>query len=541
MQENYNVGIYCRLSREDERSGESVSVENQRIMLERYVHEQGWTLYSTYCDDGVSGTTFDRPGFNQLIADATAGRINLVLCKDLSRLGRDYIEAGKYTDVVFPSLGCRFIALNDGVDTIHKNNEMLVILKNVMNDLYARDTSNKIRAVKQSTFKAGKYVGCYAPIGYRKSAGDKHILEIDPVTAPVVRRIFDMRLQGDSFRKIARTLNEEGVPSPRGFYYMAEGRPNLRSETPYWNDVTVKTILRNEVYLGHMVQNKTGTVSYKVHKQINKPKEEWVKVENTHEPLISQEVWDAVQRLDNHPSKGRSGSDGEISTFAGVLYCMDCGSSMRILKDYRSRKRHEDGHYGTWKAYMCNRYGCGGKSACSIHYINYKTLETLLLMDIRFKAMMAQNCPAGLKERIMVQKNAASLEQRKTLQATLTAMEKRLAELDKLVLSTYEDKVKGAIPEALCVQLMNRYEDERREKLEERTRLTAQLEACQEDEQAADDWIALIRDYTQLEELDRPTLLRLVNRIEVGEKYELDGETHRDIKIYYNFVGYVEI
>ena len=320
------------LSSDDERTGESVSIENQKIMLSRYVQEQGWNLYAAYCDDGVSGTTFDRPMFNQMIADAKAGKINLILCKDLSRLGRDYIEAGRFTDIVFPSMGCRFIALNDGVDTIHKNNEMLVILKNVMNDLYARDTSSKIRAVKQSTFKSGKYVGCYAPIGYRKSPADKHILEIDPVTAPVVLRIFDMRLQGDSFRKIARTLNEEGVPSPRGFYYMAEGRPNLRGETPYWNDVTVKTILRNEVYLGHMVQNKTGTVSYKVHKQVSKPKEDWIKVEHTHEPLVSQEAWDAVQRLDNHPSKGRSGSDGVISLFAGVLYCADCGGSMRDRK-----------------------------------------------------------------------------------------------------------------------------------------------------------------------------------------------------------------
>ena len=518
-----------------------MSIENQKIMLSRYVQEQGWNLYSAYCDDGVSGTTFDRPGFNQMIADARAGKINLVLCKDLSRLGRDYIEAGRYTDIVFPSMGCRFIALNDGVDTIHKNNEMLVILKNVMNDLYARDTSSKIRAVKQSTFKTGKYVGCYAPIGYQKSQADKHILEIDPVTAPIVRRIFDMRLQGDTFRKIARTLNEEGVPSPRGFYYMAEGRPNLRGETPYWNDVTVKTILRNEVYLGHMVQNKTGTVSYKVHKQVSKPKTDWIKVEHTHEPLISQEVWDAVQRLDNHPSKGRSGSDGEISLFAGVLYCMDCGSSMRILKDYRSRKRHTDGHYGSYKAYMCNRYGCGGKAACSSHYINCNTLTKLLLLDIRAKAMLAQNSPTALREKILAQKNAANLEQTKALQATLAALDKRLAELDNLVVAAYEDKVKGVMPEALCVQLLNRYEAERKDKLEQRTQLTAQLEAHREDECAADEWLNLIRDYSQLEELDRPTLLRLVKRIEVGEKYQVDGETHRDIKIYYNFVGHIEL
>ena len=164
MQENYIVGIYARLSRDDERAGESVSIENQKEMLSRYVREQGWTLYDYYCDDGVSGTTFDRPGLNRLVQDATDHKINLVLCKDLSRLGRDYIEAGKYTDFVFPSLGCRFIALNDGVDTLRKNNEMLVILKNVMNDLYARDTSSKIKAVKLSTFKSGKYVGCYAPL-----------------------------------------------------------------------------------------------------------------------------------------------------------------------------------------------------------------------------------------------------------------------------------------------------------------------------------------------------------------------------------------
>lgn len=188
MQEqiNYNVGIYARLSRNDERSGESVSIENQKELLTRYVKEQGWTLYSTYCDDGVSGTTFDRPGLNKLIGDVTAGQVNLALCKDLSRWGRDYIECGKYTDYIFPSLGCRFITLNDGVDTLHKNNEMVMVLKNVMNDLYERDTSNKIKAVKRSTFLSGKYVGCYAHSGYMKSPDDKHILIPDPVNAHLV-------------------------------------------------------------------------------------------------------------------------------------------------------------------------------------------------------------------------------------------------------------------------------------------------------------------------------------------------------------------
>ena len=214
---------------------------------------------------------------------------------------------------------------------------------------------------------------------------------------------------------------------------------------------------------------------------------------------------------------------------------------MRYQRDYRSRKRHADGHFGGFQAYSCNRYMSGGKAACTSHYINCKVLTKLLLLDIHAKAMLAQNSPAALKEKILTQKNAASMEQTKALRATLAAVDKRLAELEKLVVSAYEDKVKGVMPEALCVQLMNRYEDERRGKLEQRTQLTAQLEATQEDEQATDEWLAVIRDYAQLEELDRPTLLRLVKRIEVGEKYEIAGETHRDIKIYYNFVGYVEL
>ena len=196
----------------------------------------------------------------------------------------------------------------------------------------------------------------------RKSEADKHVLEIDPVTAPVVRHIFDLRLQGYGFRKIALQLNAEKVPAPRSFYYMAEGRENLRGETPFWNDMTVKTILRNEVYIGHMVQNKTGTVSYKNHKQVSKPESEWIKVENTHEPLISQETWDAVQRMDNHPVRGRSGKSGTIALFGGLLRCMDCGSSMWYMRDYRKKVSEKEPEY---RAYVCNRYASGGKRSAN--------------------------------------------------------------------------------------------------------------------------------------------------------------------------------
>ena len=537
MQEAYNVGIYCRLSREDERTGESVSVENQREMLSRYVREQGWNLYAAYCDDGVSGTTFDRPGFNQLIADATAGKINLVLCKDLSRLGRDYIESGKYTDIVFPSLGCRFIALNDGVDTAHKNNEMLVILKNVMNDLYARDTSSKIKAVKRSSFQAGKYVGCYAPIGYLKSPEDKHILIIDPATAPIVRRIFDLRCQGYSYRKIATTLNTEQVPTPSSFYYLRQGKPNIRKEGGYWQAQTVKAILQNEVYIGHMVQNKTGNVSYKVHKQVDKPEAEWIRVEGTHEPLVSMEVWELVRTIEKQNTRSRTQADGETALFAGLLRCMDCGSLMRSYHDGRRRK---DGSKSTYRSYACGRYASGGKTVCTAHIMNQRVLIEIVLTDIRAKAELAKRDPGSLIERIQAQRKAATAGEIKRAQATLTAVEKRLAELSRLTQSIYEDKVMGRIPEAVCVQLMNQYEAERAEKLEQRAHLSGELEAYQQETDDVQQWMKLIREYAKLEELDRPTLLRLIKRIDIGERKVEDGCEVRDIRIHYNFVGYIE-
>ena len=538
MQEEYNVGIYCRLSRDDERTGESVSIENQRELLSRYVREQGWTIYDYYVDDAVSGTTFDRPGFNRLVADATNHKINLVLCKDLSRLGRDYIEAGKYTDFVFPSLGCRFIALNDGVDTAHKNNEMLVIMKNVMNDLYARDTSAKIKAVKKSTFQSGKYIGAYAPIGYQKSPEDKHKLIPDPVTAPVIRQIFNLRCQGKSFRNIALTLNENGIPTPRDYYYQSLGKENPRNENPYWSGTTVKTILRNEVYIGNTVQNKTGNLSYKVHKQVAKPEEEWIRVEDTHESLVSKETWELVRSLDEKPIRRRTMKNGEMALFAGLVFCMDCGSAMR--HDYETRPL-KDGSKSSYESYLCSRYSYSGKNACSAHVMNQRILIQLVLADIRLKAQYAQHDPERLKEIIRQKQNAASEEQRRAQQIQLRALEKRLTELDKLIPSIYEDKALGRIPETVCIQLMKQYEDERREKLDQKAELSAKLEVSQQADSSTENWISMMQDYSKLEALDRPTLLRLIDRIEIGERRVVDGRDERDIRIFYKFVGVIEV
>ena len=262
IEKAYNVGIYCRLSNDDERDGESVSIENQKLLLQRYVRERGWNEVDTYVDDGYSGTNFQRPGVQRLIADAKAGRINVILVKDLSRFGRNYIEFGQYTDYLFPSIGCRFIALNNGIDTMSNDGSTDVMcFLNLFNEFYSRDTSKKVKAVKKACAENGKYMGTYPPIGYKRDPLDKHHFIIDEETAPLVRRIFAMRASGMAFRKIATTLNAEGVQPPGELYYQRQGRTDPRRVNHLWNESTVKVMIRNEAYIGNMVQGKCGTLS----------------------------------------------------------------------------------------------------------------------------------------------------------------------------------------------------------------------------------------------------------------------------------------
>ncbi|WP_215630292.1 recombinase family protein [Enterocloster citroniae] len=531
------TALYERLSRDDEQAGESNSIQNQKMYLEEFARQKGLRNIRHFSDDGYSGTNFNRPGFTALLEEIEVGHVETLVVKDLSRFGRNYLQVGYYTEVLLPKKGVRFIAINNSVDSANPTDNDLTPFLNIMNDLYARDTSNKIKAVKQSTFKSGKYVGCYAPIGYIKSPEDKHVLIIDPETAPIVRRIFDMRCQGNSFRKIALMLNAERVPMPTTIYYARQGKPNIRKDGDFWCGQTVASILRNEVYIGHMVQNKTGPVSYKIHREVRKPKSEWIRVENTHEPLISRETWDMAQSLDSKSTKLRTCDSGEPALFTGVLFCADCGGPMR---HYKEGRKHKDGTPSSYQSYACQRHASGGKTVCSAHIMNQRVLIEVVLADIRNKAIWAQHSPDRLIEVIQSQRQAATNEQLKQKQAELKILDKRLAELSKLTQSIYEDRVLGKMPESVCIQLMNQYEAECTEKTETRATLAAELENFEQNASDVQQWVHLIRDYTELTELDRPMLLRLVSCIEVGEKYVVDGRTERDIKIFYNFVGYID-
>ena len=537
-EKTYNVGIYCRLSNDDERDGESVSIENQKLLLQSYVRQMGWNEVDVYIDDGYTGTNFNRPGVQRLIEDAKAKRINLILVKDLSRFGRNYIEIGQYTDYLFPSIGCRFVALNNGVDTESNNGSTDVMcFLNLFNEFYSRDTSKKVKAVKRACAENGKFMGTYPAYGYKRDNEDKHHLVIDEDTAPIVRRIFSMRATGMGFTGIAAQLNEEGIPSPGMLYYQRRGKADPRRVNHKWAGETVKHLIRNEVYIGNMVQGKTGTVSYKNKKLISKPEDEWIRVEGTHEPIISQEIWDTVQSIDQKRVRKNAASDGIRSVFTGLVYCAECGFKMR---NHTEKFTYKDGSPGRYSSFICGNYARSGKSACTIHTIYENVLEQIVLEDIREKARFAAHDPEMLAQHILRLKDKEAQSHRTSCEQELKAVKTRLDELERLMQSLYEDKYSGTVPQSVFQTLIRKYETERAKKAAALPELELKLKAHMENRQDAGRWTEIIRQYTEITKLDESMLFALVDRIEVGEAQKVRGVRVRDVKVYYRYVGNVD-
>ena len=538
IEKTYNVGIYCRLSNDDERDGESVSIENQKLLLQSYVRQRGWNEYDTYCDDGYSGTNFERPAVKRLIEDAKAKKINVILVKDLSRFGRNYIEFGQYTDYLFPSLGCRFIALNNGIDTESNNGSTDVMcFLNLFNEFYSRDTSKKVKAVKKACAESGKFMGTYPAYGYLRDPMDKHHLIIDEETAPTVRRIFAMRASGMGYRAIAITLNEEGILPPGALYYQRKGQSDPRKVNHKWAETTVKSMIRKEVYIGNMVQGKTGTLSYKSRKLINKPKEEWIRVENTHEPIISREVWDTCVSLDQKKVRKSPTADGIKSIFTGLVYCADCGFKMR---NHTEKFNYKDGRPGRYSSFICGNYARSGKSACSIHTIYEPVLEQLVLADIREKAQYAHYDRESLIEQISRMKAKEAHSRLALLEQELKNNTRRLSELERLMQNLYEDKCSGTVPLTVFQTLMQKYEAERSEKFAAMPELESKVKTQQENRQEAGRWTDIISQYTEITKLDETILFELVDRIEVGNTEVVDGQRTCDIRVFYRYVGNVD-
>ncbi len=534
-QTTYNAGIYVRLSQEDMRAGESLSIENQKLILTKYVAEQGWNLIDTYVDDGYSGTDFNRPAVTRLLDDAKMGKINLIIVKDLSRFGRNYIQVGQYIDYIFPTYNIRFIALNDNVDTLNANStamDMMPIM-NVFNEWHAANTSKKIKAVIEANCKAGKYRATNAPYGYVKGNDENRLPVPDEPAASVVRKMFEMRSQGISPRHIADMLNEEKILTPSDYLYAKQGKPNPRKTTHLWCAERVRKMLQNPTYLGHLVQMRTTTVSHKNHKLIKRNEEDMVVIKNTHEPLVSQEMWDKCREMDSSVSQGKRDKHGEIMPLSGLMYCADCGEKMRLgwnntttgsKKKPRKYLRHN---------YQCGAYSRYGKFYCTSHHIKMKDINAIVLTDIRMIATLVVEDEERARQQFLAQKEQINSHQTQMKQKRLRDGMYRLEELRKLIPSIYEDKVLGKIPEDVCVNLLEKYQAEQKELSEEVSELESKLSAVKQDKDDVEEFICRLKKYTDVQELTREMALELIEYVTIDE-YSADRP--RDIHIYYKLL-----
>ncbi len=530
----YKVGAYLRLSRDDERSGESLSIENQREIIKEYVEKRGWIYHQEYIDDGMTGTNFERPSFQRMVDDARNGEINCIITKDLSRFGRNYIEIGQFTDYLFPSIGCRFIAINDGVDTLEKENELMPF-KNLVNEWYSRDQSKKVKSAKTARAKNGYFMGAYAPYGYIKNEERLPPLLIDDEVAHIVVEIFQMRAEGLGYRAIATKLNERNITPPREYYYQKIGKPNPKKSLKSWSDVVVRQILSNECYIGNIVQMRIGTLSYKNRKIVNRPKEDWVRAENTHQPLISMELWETACRLaERGKNIARSCKDGEVSLFSGLLQCADCGRSMKMARDSNVRK---DGHRNNRHAYICCGYSAAGKAFCTPHRTMQIILHDLVLKQVQAYAQKIEINEEEVVKQIRKKKELCQSNEQKSLKKNQATLTRRLDDLENLVAKLYEEMVLGDIPRETVLQMIEKYKKEQAEKSLNLNEITEKLNITKEMDKGIKDWIKLIKTCTNIETIDRELMIKLVDKIIVGQKTEVNGVPTQDITIVYNLLG----
>ena len=531
----YNTALYLRLSRDDELQGESGSIQTQRMMLRQYAAEHGLTVVDEYIDDGWSGTNFERPSFQRMIDDIEDGKINCVVTKDLSRLGRNYILTGQYTEIYFPSKGVRYIAINDNVDTINGESELAPFL-NILNEMHARQTSKKVKAAMHTRFANGAHYGAYAPLGYVKDPDKKGHLLIDPETRWIVEKIFDLAVHGRGAASITRILVEEKVPTPGWLNYERYGTfANIYAGAPAekayaWTIAQVKSILKEETYIGHSVHNKQSNISFKNKKKVRKPQEEWYRVENTHEAIISEEVFQKVQEL--IASRRRRQKNGTTQIFSGLVKCADCGWSLAY--GVNSQNKNPYAHY------HCSKYGQGLRQ-CSMHYIRSDVLYAYVLARLQYWSMMVQKDEDKLLKRLLNASDRERNSAKKKQAAELKMAEKRKAEFDGLFAKMYEDWSAGRITEYNFNMLSEKYQNEQKELETKIRQLHETMEAAVQTAADAEKWIALMKQYVNPVELTAELLNTLIEKITVHEAVKgEDGSREQEVEIYYRFIGKID-
>jgi site-specific DNA recombinase len=526
------TALYCRLSRDDELSGDSNSIKNQKAILQKYADDNGFRNTSFYIDDGFSGTTFDRPDFNRMISDIEAGHVETVIIKDMSRFGRDYLKVGYYTEVIFPEADVRFIAINNGIDSANEEDSDFTPFLNIINEWYAKDTSKKIKAVFKAKGEAGKPLATIPPYGYLKSSEDKDKWIVDEKAAEVIREIFKLSMSGFGPTQIAKKLEKRSILTPsEHIRNMGFKHPARRPKTPYsWNARSVADILSRIEYLGHTANFKTSVKSYKTKEKIDHDREDWLIFENTHEAIIDESTWKIVQKI--RDGKRRPSRMGEMGILSGMIFCADCGKKLYQVRGKTIPKHREH--------FVCSTYR-KVKGGCSSHQIRNIIVEELLLDDLQKVVAFAKNHEAEFVELVMANTEKNLVREQRQNQKDLDEALARISALDTIIGKLYEDHVFGKLTEDRFIKMSFDYEKEQEALKEKVENLSKSLKLAKDQALNTDNFLRLVKKYTEIKKLDAEIIREFVDKIMVFKAEKVDGKRQQKIRIYYNCIGAIDI
>ena len=526
------TALYCRLSCDDDLAGDSNSIKNQKMLLKQYADEHRLKNIRYYVDDGFSGSNFDRPDFKRMLTDIDDGLIATVIVKDMSRFGRDHILVGYYTKYYLPEADVRFIAIYDQVDSETNPDDDITPFKNILNEMYAKDCSRKIKAVVKAKGNSGKHISTLPPLGYMKDPDNKEKWSIEEKGASIVKEIFSLCIKGYGPSQIARILTERKIDTPVVHFhkYKLPTSLKLKEESEIWNPKTIAGILENMEYLGHTVNFKFYKKSYKSKRRINAPKEDWVVFENTQEPIIDQGTFDIVQKI--RESRRRPTEMGEMSVLSGMLYCANCGQKMYLCRCTTMKQA---------EYFNCSSYRKKKKRTCSSHQITVHAVEEMIKNDLQFTIRYANE---NKEQFLSILASRSEAKSKRELNASLKEIEEskaRINTLDKIIQSLYEDKVSGKISEERYLKMSENYENEQRLLVEKVNLLKADIEKSKRKSNDISKFVSLVDKYSDFKELTPEIMRAFIDKVLIYEKEKIDGYYKHTIEIIYNFVGAVEI
>ncbi len=522
------AALYCRLSCDDDNEGESLSIENQKKLLTQYAEEKGFFNTRFYIDDGISGTTFERDGFKRMMSDVQSGEVKTVIVKDMSRFGRDYIQVGLYTEILFPQNNVRFIAINDSYDSTNGDNDFIPF-KNIMNEWYAKDTSKKIKAVNRAKARAGEHLTSNVPYGYLKNPDNPKQWIIDEEAAEVVREIFQLCLQGLNMNQIATKFCARKILIPTA-YKAVHGIVNRKfaEDTKFsWKSDTVSRILANRSYIGDTVNGKTTKKSFKIKKRIDVSPDEWQIVPGTHEAVIDRDTWELVQKI----RQGRRRNvrhNYQIPILSGHLFCADCGSKLYYVKPPKQAE------------YYC----CAGyrkHKSCTGHFIRADIVEQLLIRQINSVMDYVSEFEDEFIRQVMERGTAEQLKQTNALKKTIDTAKRRLDQIDSIIAKLYEDKVVGEITGEMFTKLSAKYITEQEEQTASLKSAQKELAVLETKKTDVARFIGLVKQYSHISELTPQILNEFIDKVTVHQAEKVDGKRRQDIEVYFNGVGQISV